>query len=287
MKPSTRDIPQVRGAAPRCHLRGGGVLEQPSRGLRSRLPARRQSTGRSFLVNGASITTIACVLLVVVTALVGCGPSEQQKARSAEEKRIDCLDKPCAGDKVPSLEQPLEQALMKLNGEYFIAPRAYTKGLAGLAFYWPSRTPITGRPDRQPFPELGQEYSDVAIEIFLSHHDGRPHGLPRYERLLQAQREGRLISKEAIRPGLERWRTQEKDSSTPDLWYVATAYVETDPQGAVLSCRDADPAYARCSSGFVWRPGISGNTRFRARHAVDWPEIYVEVQRVMRLLKKA
>ncbi len=62
----------------------------------------------------------ACTLLLVA----GCEQSAEEKAKWAEEKRIDCRDKICEGDKPPRLDRPLEDVVMKIDGEYFIAPRA-------------------------------------------------------------------------------------------------------------------------------------------------------------------
>lgn len=217
----------------------------------------------------------------------GCEQSEQEKAMWAEEKRIDCLDKICEGDKPPKLDRPQEDVVMKLNGEYFIAPRAYKKGFAGLAFYWPSKTPLTGRADGQPWPEQREKFYDVAIEIFLRHHDGRRYGPERYEFLRQAEREGRVLSKETPRPGLEVWRIREVNEPLVGVWYVATSYVDADPNGAVLWCRDENPAHDRCTTAFFWRTGIAADMRLSGRHGPDWPEIYQETRRILNLLKKA
>ncbi|MDO9314999.1 MAG: hypothetical protein Q7T97_10685 [Burkholderiaceae bacterium] len=223
--------------------------------------------------------------LLAATLLAACGPSDKQKAQWAEEKRIECLDKVCDGDVPPKVA--LDESVMKLNGQWFIAPRRYAMGFAGLSFYWPSKTPATGRADGQSYPERGQDFYDVGIEVFLSHHDGAMSGPSRYDHLRQAEAEGRLISKEVPRPELEVWHTRETDGRGPGLWYVATQYIATDPNGAVLSCRSHDPKFDRCVTAFEWKPGIAADMRFRAKHAADWPEIYQETIRVLQLIKKA
>ena len=239
-----------------------------------------------FQAAGARAAMAICGTACALLLATGCGPSEQEKAKWAEEKRIDCLDKICEGDKPPKLDRPQDDVVMKLNGEYFIAPRAYASSFSWLAFYWPSKTPLTGRADRQPWPEQRERFYDVAIEIFLGHYDGRNYGPERYEFLRQAEREGRLLSKDSPRPGLEVWRIEEANNSNGAVWYVATSYVDTDPNGAVLRCGN-EPGQDTCGAGFIWRPGISAGMRLKRRHAPDWPEIYQETRRILNLLKKA
>lgn len=84
---------------------------------------------------------LRCFWMVASVFLVACGPSTKDKARIAEEKRVECLDKFCEGDTPPQTR--FDEVAIKLNGQWFIAPRAYSKGLSGLAFYWPSREPVT------------------------------------------------------------------------------------------------------------------------------------------------
>jgi hypothetical protein len=226
-----------------------------------------------------------CGGVVVLMLLTACGPSEQQKAAFAERVRIECMDKVCEGDAPPKVDP--QEFVLKLNGQYFVAPRRYVQGLSGIAFYWPSKTPLTGSLEGLAYPERGEKFADVAIEIFLRSHDGVMHGPNRYDRLLQAQAEGRLISKETPRAGLEIWHTREIDGLGPGLWYVASEYVAADPNGTVLSCRGSNLKFATCVTGFKWRPGIAADMRFRAKHSVDWPEIYQEAIRVLQQLRKA
>ena len=238
------------------------------------------------------MTVLRCVGLMAMSLLVmACEPTEQQKAKFAEEKRIECLDKICPGDVAPTHDQLREFAL-KLNGQWFVAPRAYGGYGGSFAFFWPSKTPARMAGADKMAPEfipssagVLSNFYDVAIEIFLRHHDGVFSGPSRYERLKQAEAQGRLISKELPRDGLEVWHTRETDGLGPGLWYIATKHVGTDPNGAVLSCRDGDPKFARCVTAFEWRPGIAADMRFRAKHADEWPEIYQEAVRVLRQLR--
>jgi hypothetical protein len=232
-------------------------------------------------------------LLCTCALLAACGPSEEKKALFAEKRRLDCLDKLCEGDTAPR-HDTMKEFAFKLNGEWFIGPREYGGYGGSFAFFWPSKVPAKRANAERQAPEFvpsaaGQvsNFSEVAIEIFLQHHDGVMHGPSRYEHLRQAEAEGRLVSKDSPRPGLEVWRTRETDGLGPGLWYVATQYITTDPNGAVLACRDGDPRFDRCVTGFIWQPGMAADMRFRAKHATDWPEIYREAARVLQLIRKA
>src|SRR5882724_5169204 len=223
---------------------------------------------------------VSGALILGCTVLTACSPSDKQKAEWAEKTRVDCLDKFCEGDVAPTKFDPTKETSIKLNGQWYFLPKQYAVS-QGLAFYWPSKTPVTGRADRQDYPERGKDFYDVAIEIFLQHHDGVTYGPNRYDHLRKAETEGRVISKELRRPGLEVWRTRETDGLGPGLWYVATQYTTTDPNGSVLSCRSSNPKFDRCVTAFQWQPGIGADMRFRAKHADDWSEIYQEMTRVL------
>lgn len=233
-----------------------------------------------------AICGAACALLLAT----GCEQSAQEKAKWAEEKRIDCLNKVCEGDKPPQ-PNTAESTVLKLNGEWFVGPAEYfSSGINGASFMWWEHRPLS-RQMSLPSDLLAMaaegKADEFSIVIFLRHHDGRPRGPDRYERLRQAEREGRVLSKETPRPGLEVWRVNEPKRSLPGAWYVATGFIAADPNGAVLWCEDENPAYDTCTTGFTWRPGIAADMRFRGRHGSDWPEIYHETRRILNLLKKA
>lgn len=228
------------------------------------------------------------LLLVLGLSLSACWQTEQQKADLAEKKRIDCLDKICPGYDRDVPVSPLGYQTIKLNGQWYFSPKAYTKGFAGIVFYWPSKTPLTGRSDGKPYPEReqGLDYREYAIEIFLGHHSVNNSSQSPYARLQQAEKEGRLISKTTPRPGLEVWRINEPGISIKYVWYVAANFVKIDPSGAVMTCRNDGMPDSVCTNGFIWRPGIAADMRFHGKHAQDWPEIYQEAVRVLQLIKK-
>jgi hypothetical protein len=189
----------------------------------------------------------------------------------------------------------LSEFVFKLNGQWFVGPRVYGGYGGAFAFLWPSRTPANSPTSSTTAPEfvpssagISSNFYEVGIEIFLRSNRGVRKGGPNgYDRLLRAQAEGRLISREQRSPELEVWRTQEKERLGPALWYVATKHVATDPSGAVLSCDANESKFDRCVTAFIRQPGIVADMRFRAKHSADWPAIYEETIRVLQQIKRA
>lgn len=221
--------------------------------------------------------------------LAACGPSEQRRAELAEMKRVRCMDKFCEGDIAPRYA-PNEVAL-KVNGQWFVGPSKYfSSANNGASFEWWENKPLDpglARPaEAQAVAVSGNGY-DISVEIFLRSDRGLMKGPSRLDLLRQAEADGRLLGKTALRPGLDMWRTVETDGLGPGLWYIATDHVDGDRDGAVLSCRESNPRFDRCVTAFHWAPGIVADMRFRAKHGVDWPEIYLEAMRILRQLKGA
>lgn len=234
---------------------------------------------------GAAI--LACLLVSA------CGPSGKQAATVSAEPGRECKDVICPGD-VPPKFDPLKEYVAKLNGEWFIGPREYGGYGGSLAFFWPSKTPANSPDANKLAPEFvpsaaGQtsNFYEVGIEIFLRSSASIKSHPTRYDDLIRAEVEGRLIKREVLRPGLEVWHTRETDGLGPGLWYVATQYAKSHPNAAVLACANANPKLDRCTTAFEWKPGIGADMRFRASHAPDWPEILQEAVRVLDLVKKA
>lgn len=227
------------------------------------------------------------LVLIGCLALSACGPSDKQRAEFAEQRRIECLDKICLDD-TPPQRQPDEE-LLKLNGQWFVGPREYFSSAGVAGFEWwnhkPLRPSLPRPSEAQALAVEGKGY-DISIEIFFRHHDGVMHGLNRIDNLKLAEAEGRLVSKIAIRPGLEQWRLKEASGLAPGVWYVATAYVAKDPNAAVLWCKEGNREFDRCTTASLLEQGIAWDVRFRAKHAQDWPEIYQEIHRVTQLLKR-
>lgn len=244
---------------------------------------------------GISWKVIASVLLSAMV-LGGCKGSAEETAGKTEERARQaekrCANRICPGDALPVHDQKTE-AVFKINGQFYIAPKDYG-GLDGsLAFIWPSKTPANKPGASKEAPEYTSSgpgkvsnFYEVGIEIFLRHHDGKTYGPKRYERLLNAEKEGRVISRTAPRAGLEVWRIPDSRGLGSKLWYVATEHVAEDPNGAVLSCEDMNPQFDRCTTAFRWKPYVSADMRFRAKHGADWPEIYQETIRVLSLIEE-
>jgi hypothetical protein len=138
--------------------------------------------------------------LLVGIGIAGCDPFQKGRKEQAEKTRVECLDKVCEGDTPPVAGTG--EAVLKLNGQWYLAPQQYVKGLAGLAFYWPSKTPVAGRTDRQSFPEQRRDYYDVAIEVFLTSSRAGTPGRSIYQTLLQLESQGDVISKRNLAVGL-------------------------------------------------------------------------------------
>lgn len=231
---------------------------------------------------------LALGVLALASLVTGCDREAQQ--RRQEQQARECLDKFCPGDVVPERNMATEVAI-KLNGQWYLGPKEHFSGGAGyIGFFWWEHKPISPwmvRPaELQAALADGRGY-DYSIETFLRHHDGVTHGPTQFAFLKQAEAEGRLISKTTPRPGLEVWRIREDDGLGPYVWYIATEHVDKDPNGAVLACRGNNPKFDRCTTGFVWKPGIAADMRLRATHAPDWPDIYQETIRILNLLRKA
>lgn len=222
-----------------------------------------------------------CLCLSIILHLTGCGPSEQRKLELAEEKRVECLDKFCPGDVEPLHDYQLQEA-MKLNGSWYIGPKEYfSTGENGGGFYWPSRHPMYKGGN---YSQTGQKFYDKAIEIFLS----RPrvsgiNGL--YQELLIEEKKGHVLKKTKLREGLEVWTTQ-PGTFLEENWFIATQLRLPTGEPPVIACRGNDPSYYRCNGGFLWTPQVAVGLRFRAIHGPDWPEIYLEINRVLQQLKK-
>lgn len=226
-------------------------------------------------------TTGLCLL--VMTA---CGPSEKQLAAQAEATRIDCLDKICAGDVAPKFDH-MNEALLKLNGQWYLGPLEYFTSSGPRGFIWWKQKPMT-TVESQP-PELealikdGKGY-DFSIEIFLGTPKEAAPQKSMYQTLLEIEKKGLLLEKQTLRSGLQVWRTRENNRL--ETWFVATSLKKPTGDLPTIACRGDDPINYRCTGGFRLSPDVVASMRFRAVHGSDWPEIYAETTRILNLLKK-
>ncbi len=241
----------------------------------------------NWMLNAAS--TGLCVLV-----MTGCGPSEKQLAAQAEAIRIDCLDKICPGNgDVEPKRDHTKDALLKLNGQWYLGPKEYFASGSGAAFYWPSKTPFTGTPDGQPWPEQRQSYADVAIEIFFTGRQSWPTpnvAKPWEGRGWEAQfeklvKDGLKISRQQVRSDLEVVSFATADGKPYDAeFYIATK--QKNIRGADLPGISCSSASKTCTTGDFWQDDVYARLRFHIKHAQDWPAIHQEVICVLNLAKK-
>lgn len=213
---------------------------------------------------------------LVASLLSACGPSAEE--REARRQR-ECLNKICPGDVQPVIDFKTE-FLLKRNGRWFVAPKAYGASDGAFAFYWPSKTPMTGRPDRASYPERGQDFSKVAIEFFVEAGDQKGEMYPSV--LKTQEQRGNIASREQLRSGFEQVMTK---SDGIGSWNLYIAYDTKTPSGvpALLSCRIASDPF--CSTYFTWK-NLSIYVRFDYRHAQAWPEIFAEILHVLNQVKE-
>jgi hypothetical protein len=233
---------------------------------------------------------LTCTVVMTCALLTACGPSEQKRAELAEKRRIECLDTFCEGDVEP-LRDKVREVALKLNGQWYVGPKAYFSGGAGAVFYWPSKTPEIGRPDGQPYPEKGKPFYHVAIEIFLrgKHRWPAPSATNSWRQHFEEETaKGNVIESVTLSAGLEMHRIKwGPNGESVDRVYVALNQRTATGEPAVIFCREVDRPLVRCTGGELWQPDVYADFRFSAAHAADWPEIHQEITRVLNLLKKA
>ncbi len=224
--------------------------------------------------------------LLLAVHLVGCdGKSSTKKAETAS---MDCMDKSCPGDTLPARNQATESAF-KLKGEWYVGPKEYfSNGIPRGGFEWWDHKPIDSSQKRphemQMLAEAGKGYQ-FSIEVFFRSSNPPISDRSLYEQLINDERDGRVLEKVHIRPGLELWRTQRREGETGRQFYISRASAGLDGFPAVAAC-DESGLLPRCTTGFLWRPGIWIDLRFHSQHANDWPEIHAEVLRVIQLLRR-
>lgn len=228
------------------------------------------------------------LLAAVSTLLTACGPNEKQLAEQAEKKRVECLDKICEGDSLPTRKSG--ETILKLNGDWYLGPQEYfSAGINGASFGWWNHQAISSvmkrPPEMQALAESGKGY-DFSIEIFLRSNNIPPE--PRgYQAMPQWEREGRIVDRKTIRKGLDAMKIRNSDGTLPrSTTYVATELKGFDGLPPMVNCDHTDPRNG-CSAGFLWRDGVFAGIRMDQRHGADWPEIFQEITRVLQLLRKA
>lgn len=242
---------------------------------------RRRRPGPGVQIKGLTLVPAFTPLaLLIAMPLVGCGPSEQRKTELIESRRIDCLNKICEGDVVPKTSPGY--VAIKVGGRYFSVPKAYQSDFTGLDFYWPSKTPLTGLPDGGHYPEKGQPFYAVAIQLFLV---GEPAPVELSDLVAMAEKQGRPVTLLSQSADLDVISVQLRDSTAEmSTIYIAKHMAYPSGKPAAMGCRNAK-SDDRCSAYFTWDQGMHIRVRFNQRHARDWPQIYAEITRVLALVK--
>ncbi|MDZ7652295.1 MAG: hypothetical protein U5L03_06920 [Burkholderiaceae bacterium] len=210
----------------------------------------------------------ACVIL----PLLACKPSAEQAERAAEQRRQHCLDNFCEGDVVPPHDQHTQTAF-KRDGRWFVGPKEYGAGGA-VVFYWPSKAPTLSEAAKGESP-------DGRIEVFIQRGTAGDH----YENVRISEREGKILERDAARPGLVTYRVK-RDPGDPNTYLlrVATEFTGMGQTHPTLFCTTkVNPA---CTTYLQWMPGIELYVRFEAKHGSDWPQIYSEIVRIVALIKE-
>ena len=233
-------------------------------------------------------------LLVCLTVLTACGPTDKQQKELAEKLRLECLDKICEGDVEPKRDMTAEVAL-KLNGQWYVGPKYYfSTGMNGVAFYWPSRT------SREDVPQSERRVPyENTVEIFLTGRQRWPDpnvakpwdGKGWEGRFEELQKQGLSIERQQLRPDLERVRLFDAQGKQyRHEYFLATQQRKIRGDGIPGIACDLYPdpkpnALPRCNGGMFWQEDVYADFRLHAKHATDWPVIHQEIVRVLNLAK--
>lgn len=231
------------------------------------------------------VRKVAICLEVVSAALLlaACGPTDREKSELIEKHQAECLDRFCEGDVAPATN-PSTETTLKLNGQWYIGPKPYFNSNSTI-FYWPSKIPAFDHGGAHDSIR-GRDFSDIAIQVLLGRDRALPVQRSLYQTLSQLKADGFALEEPATSDGIQVWKVS-TGNSDPETWYVATLLKEPNGDPPTVACRGRNPKLASCTTGFVWRPGVGANMRFRGEHAPQWPAIYLETTRVLSLLRKA
>lgn len=235
--------------------------------------------------------------------LAGCWPTEAQKARGAEEQRIQFLNRQCEGDIAPKRDS-IKEAIIKINGQWYVGPNEYySNGIHGAQFYWWQGKPISRKmsipKEMQSFFVDGKS-DQISVTIFLTGRQRWPNPTSKKPwdksgwegRFDQLKTQGLQIERTQLRPDLERVRFFDSTGTFyRHEYYLANQQSKPlGPGKPGVACdlhTDAKlQTEAGCTGGFYWDEDIYVDFRVHARHAQDWPTIHQEIIRVVNLLKK-
>jgi hypothetical protein len=189
-------------------------------------------------------------------------------------KELECLNKLCWQDKVPTYDWR-QSELLKFNGTWYLGPKGlYSSGMNGAYFAWP----------------IGDEnVSKARVEIHLNGRgswlipaDASTPRPPSKSNLDEARDDGDPIKYTSLGPGLERYEVERRTpyGIQPFSEYIATNRNSISGEGhPTLTCRSGN-----CSSGDSLQPDLFADYRVNEENAKNWPEIHAEIVRVLGLL---
>lgn len=217
-------------------------------------------------------------VILAVSILVACEPSEEAR----RQKQLQKEDNITPGEPLPKYDNK-RYSITKKHGRFFLIPREYGGAGGRLVFYWPSKTPMTGRLDGKPYPEQNLEYDEKAIDIFIrADRKGNGGSKSMFE---NAERNGWILSHKTLRKGLDVVRLNAKAGviKKEKSLYLATEMKWPDGRVPVVECSES----LRVGGGWMpWREGVFLTIRFKYDKCSDWPEIYSEILHVMSQVKE-
>lgn len=239
--------------------------------------------------------SVANIFFTAICALFlgACDMSEKRTAEQADSKITECADRVCAGDVWPKYD-PSTEGIFKVNRQWFVGPDYYVGGGSNsITFEWWNHKPLLPNEPRPPdaISLAANGYgSDFQIRVLLRSKDipVEPHG---YRLIELADKNNWISERRQVRPGLDLVNMKHVLGPTGHYidhvtYYVATDLVGTDGLPPVATCNHDHPRNGG-GAGFMWQPGIWAGIQMNQRHCADWPEIYKEVIRVLKQIRKA
>jgi len=235
------------------------------------------------------------LLFGLVAAAIFCGlrfGAAMQAQRTTKVSGDDCRDRICVSDAVPKNDDPVNDAILKIGGRWYVGPREYFSSVDSAASFdlWNHKPlrPSEKRPSEAQALAVGGRGDEFAVEIFLHSYTGPAQ--PAFDFIKLAERNGWILHREMLRPGLEKIRMRHVigpsgsaiDQST---YFVATELREPSGQPPVAICNLDNPKNSG-GTGFFWKSDIWVETRWNQRLCADFPEIFSEATRVLSLLKE-
>jgi hypothetical protein len=201
-----------------------------------------------------------------------------------------CPDSFCSGEALPPHDH-LKQYPIKISGQWYLAPRNYFGGTARAGFTWYAGKSYSATDTIPTGPESASHATTASahsVEIFLSAPRTGVKSVGS-ETIEWAERNGGVLKVTSLGPGLLRYEMNAIAGPDGDRLDRFRYYVATKLQGP-----DGRPPVAKCESdyrgggsfGIAWRDDIFVGVRMGQSHCAAFPEIYLEVIRILGLIQK-